>query len=81
MMRDFIRPNGETVVVEFEYRDGSPPTYSPLTGADGGDAPECEITKAYVGDVEIELPDDERETYEELICCDPPEEPLDCDEY
>lgn len=73
MTRDFIRPNGNEVTVKFTYCEDSGPTYSPLTGADGGDSPECEIVRAWVGDTDVELTDEERERYEEAICSDPPE--------
>jgi hypothetical protein len=64
---DFARPDGTVVTVEFTFSPGSPPTYTPMHGADGGDATECEIVKAFAGDAPVELPDDEREKYEEWL--------------
>lgn len=72
--RDFTRPSGEVVHVEYSFQHA---------GADSwfeqGDPPECEITKAYLNDEEIELADEERLLYEEAICCDPPEFEYDVD--
>lgn len=82
MTRDFTRANGDVVTVTFDYRGGSPTTYSPLYGADGGDPDECEITKARVNGEEVELTDEERNAWEEEILADPPEyEPPDYDDY
>jgi len=64
---DFTRESGEVVTVEYTFRPGSSTTYSPMYGADGGDADECEIVKAWVGETDVELPDDERERYETWI--------------
>lgn len=78
MTRDFTRPNGDVVTVEYTFQHGSPTTYSPMYGADGGDPDECEIVKAWVNDDNVTLPDAERERYEEAIIADPPEwEPYD----
>lgn len=64
---DFIRENGQVVTVEYTFREGSPTTYTPMYGADSGDPAECEIVKAWAGDTDIELPDEERERYEVWI--------------
>lgn len=46
--QDFTRDNGLPVTVEYGVSGGySAPTYSPLHGADGGDAPEFMIIKAW----------------------------------
>jgi hypothetical protein len=66
---DFARPDGTIVTAEFTFSPGSPPTYTPMYGADGGDATECEIVKAFVGDAPVELPTEERERYEEWLIC------------
>jgi len=39
----FERDDGTTVDIEYDYKPGSGPTYSPMSGADGGDADEFEI--------------------------------------
>ncbi len=68
--QDFIRADGTPIAVEYTI-DGrnSPTIYSPLYGADGGDAAEFGILKAWNRDTgeAVELPDDEREKYEEWL--------------
>jgi hypothetical protein len=77
--RDFKRGDGTEVTVEYRFSAGSPTTYSPATGADGGDADEVEIVKAFDDAGPVELTDAEREAFEEEVCLDPPDdEPLDC---
>lgn len=67
--QDFIRTSGEVITVEYTYTAGSDTTYSPLYGADGGDGAEIEILKAWIepSGEDIQLPDEERERYEEWI--------------
>jgi hypothetical protein len=45
--QDFKRDNGDPVTVEYSYAPGSETTYSPLSGACGGDACEVEIVTAW----------------------------------
>jgi hypothetical protein len=46
--RDFTRDDGSRVTVEYEVSSyGSPATYSPISGADGGDAFEIEIVSCW----------------------------------
>lgn len=67
---DFTRPDGTVIEVEYTC-DGrnSPATYSPAYGADGGDAAEFCIVKAWEKESQADavLPDDEREGYEEWL--------------
>lgn len=66
----FTRPNGVVITVEYSVSGrNSPTTYSPMYGADGGDAAEFAIVKAWdeATGTDIELPDDEREVYEEIL--------------
>ncbi len=44
---DFKRDNGDPVTVEYSYSPGSETTYSPHSGAHGGDACEVEIVTAW----------------------------------
>jgi hypothetical protein len=44
---DFTRDNGLPVTVEYSFAGGSPTTYSPRFGADGGDPCEVEIVQAW----------------------------------
>ena len=39
--QDFVKDNGQPVTVEFSYSGGSETTYSPHSGASGGDG--CEV--------------------------------------
>lgn len=65
---DFTRPDGTPITVEYEVSGrNSPTTYSPIYGADGGDAAEFDILRAWDKATEIELPDAEREEYEEWL--------------
>lgn len=68
--RDFTRPDGTLVTVEFKYQGGSPDTYDPQWGAEGGDPTEVGIVRAWMtnDETDIELPDAEREKYEEWLC-------------
>lgn len=61
--------DGRGIVVEYSFAPGSETTYSPAFGADGGDAPEVEIVKAWMADDEtlVELADEDREKIEMLI--------------
>lgn len=45
--QDFTRDNGDPVTVEYSFRPGSDPTYSPMYGAEGGDPAEVEIIKVW----------------------------------
>lgn len=46
--QDFVRDNGLPITVEYGVEGSySPTTYSPMSGADGGDAPEFVILKAW----------------------------------
>jgi hypothetical protein len=40
---EFTRDDGSKAMARFRFRAGSPATYSPIYGADGGDAPEADI--------------------------------------
>jgi hypothetical protein len=67
---DFTRPDGTAITVEYEVHGrNTPTTYSPIYGADGGDCAEFAILSAWRKDTEedIELPDAEREQYEEWL--------------
>jgi len=65
--QEFTREDSTIIVVEYKI-DGynSPPTYSPYSGADGGDSAEFTVVSAHVKDsgLDIVLPDEEREKYE-----------------
>lgn len=68
--QDFKRDDGTEITVEYQVEGrNSPTTYSPMYGADGGDAAEFIILKAWRKDTEadVELPDAEREKYEEWL--------------
>jgi hypothetical protein len=82
--QDFTRTDGTAITVEYTVEGrNSPTTYSPVYGADGGDAAEFGIIKAWRTDTgeDVELPDAEREGYEEWLAAnvdpddfyDPPE--------
>lgn len=45
--QDFTRDNGLPVTVEYSFSPGSETTYSPMYGADGGDAAEVELVDAW----------------------------------
>lgn len=66
----FTRPDGTKIEVECSVNGrNSPATYSPYFGADGGDAAEFCIIKAWIEDTgeDVSLPDIERESYEEQL--------------
>lgn len=68
--RNIRRPDGTLITVEYRVEGrNSPTTYSPISGADGGDAAEFLILKARRADTgdAVELPDAEREWYEEWL--------------
>ena len=44
---DYKRPDGTVITVEYGYDGGSPTTYSPLSGACGGDGAEVTIVTAF----------------------------------
>lgn len=64
---DFFRDDGSQVLVEFGFRAGSPATYSPNGGADGGDGCEVTIIKALTDEGEVELTTAEAERFEARI--------------
>lgn len=64
---DFKRDDGSEVTVEYGYRGGSPTTYSPHSGADGGDGAEVEIVKAFDDGGDVKLTDAECERAEAAI--------------
>lgn len=70
---DFKRPDGTVVTVEYVYSGGSLTTYSPHSGACGGDAPEVEIVTVFDDDGDVKLTDAEMEKAKEEICENPPE--------
>lgn len=70
---EFKRADGTEVTVRYRYSPGSPDTYSPIYGADGGDAPEVTIDSAETDAGLVELTDAEVEAVEEAIFADPPE--------
>jgi hypothetical protein len=68
--QNFTRADGTTITVEYSIEgSNTPASYRPMYGADGGDAAEFSILKAWQTDTEadIELPDEERERYEEWL--------------
>lgn len=80
---DFTRPNGSKITVAYTVSGrNSPPTYSPLHGADGGDCAEFGILQACdtATGADVALSDAEREGYEDWLAAnvDPDEwyEPL-----
>lgn len=71
--QDFVRPDGTPITVEYKVEGrNSPTTYSPVYGADDGDAAEFFILSAWRRDTEedVTLPDDEREGYEEKLAAE-----------
>jgi hypothetical protein len=52
--QDFIRDDGSPVTVEYSFQRGSPTTYSPMYGADGGDGCEVEIVSVMPNTPEYE---------------------------
>lgn len=52
--QDFTCDNGLPVTVEYSFSQGSEPDYSPMWGADGGDACEVEIVDAWPSTPEFE---------------------------
>lgn len=57
----FKRADGTEVTLRYRYRRGSPTTYSPMYGADGGDPDEVEFEDT------ADLTDKELEAAEEQI--------------
>lgn len=65
------RADGSEITVEFGVEgSSSPTTYSPHSGASGGDAPEYSVIKAFSEETgaDITLDDAERERIEAEIC-------------
>jgi len=70
---DFKRADGSEVTVEYGFYGGSETTYSPHSGACGGDAAEVEIVTAFDDNGDVKLTDAEAETVEAEILENPPE--------
>lgn len=86
---DMVRLDAERtpVTVEYSYRGGEAPSYSPYSGADGGDPVEVEIIRAWRKADEddpdapdIEYTDDELNAWCDRICVEHIDEP-DVDDY
>lgn len=54
-MHEFKRDDGAEILVVYRYRHGSPDTYSPLYGTDGGDPDEIDYEQAECDDREFDL--------------------------
>lgn len=76
---DFKRDDGTDVTVEYGFQGGSPTTYSPMYGADGGDAAEASIVKAFDDSGDVALTDAEVERAEAEILETHEDEPDDPD--
>jgi len=73
---DYRRPDGTVITVEYGFDGGSPTTYSPHSGACGGDGAEVTIVTAFdeLNDIEdVKLTDEEYELIEAEILENPPE--------
>ncbi len=75
---DYTRKDGSVVTVEYTFKEGSEPTYSPMHGAEGGDACEVEIVAAFSETSEdVKLTDEELSELDEWIACNHVSEPDD----
>lgn len=70
---DFKRADGTEVSVEYGFDGGSATTYSPHSGACGGDAAEVTIVTAFDDNGDVTLTDAEVEMVEAAILENPPE--------
>lgn len=70
---DFKRADGSEVTVEYGFDGGTATTYSPHSGASGGDAAEVHIVTAFDDNGDVNLTDDEMEKVEAEILEEPPE--------
>lgn len=68
----WTRPDGTTLTIRYRFRCGSPPSYSPATGADGGEAHEVDVETVEDADGNAltwgELPEDEQDRIFEQAC-------------
>jgi len=82
---EYTRPNGDVITVEYGFEGGSPATYSPHSGACGGDDAEVTIVTAFdeINDIDnVKLTDEECEIIEAQILENPPEfDDQDYDEF
>jgi hypothetical protein len=71
--QEFRRDSGATVTVEYSYSPGSETSYSPHSGASGGDPAEVEIVAAFDESGGVALTDHEKELFGEWILahCEP----------
>lgn len=65
--QDFTRDDGTVCTVEFSFKEGSGPSYSPYSGADGGDGCEVGIVQAFNDAGAVELTTEEAERFEAHI--------------